>query len=293
MERFLNLIPDITVLDIGDLRLTVFDNNLPEEKGLLPHSHSFFEFQYIKEGSISLKTNSSKHIANAGSYALIPPGIFHFTEYEKEDFNRFCLLFSIDFAEKSESSFSEYRYYSAIMKMPDKITERKNKAISECVESIINLKSESIPKNEHKLKIALSALFILIAEDVEKNYSVDHTKKELFYSITTKKQKLHGIIGEYLSLHFSENSLISSLSETLHMSERNTARIVKDLFGKSLSALILEKRMNCAMGYITETDTPLNKIAEISGYNSYNSFYKAFKQYYGFTPEKPRENRTI
>ena len=72
------------------------------------------------------------------------------------------------------------------------------------------------------------------------------------------------------------------------MSNRNTARIIKELFDSSLSELIVRQRMNCALSFITESDMALSDIAQRVGYNSYSAFYKAFKKYYGATPESYR-----
>ena len=88
-----------------------------------------------------------------------------------------------------------------------------------------------------------------------------------------------------------KNLSIKKLAKILNLSEKQTERTVKQIYGVTFKQKLTEKRINVAKDLLFETENSINKIAELVGYSSYNGFYSAFIKLVGAPPETWRENQ--
>lgn len=283
MKEQIYLNQGITECDIGDLRVSFLDANVPREyEGIVPHFHSVFELQYVKEGSLSVKSNASSMDTSYGDFILLPPNYFHWTE-KTQNTDRYALLFSLSPIKENNGGFSEYEYYTALFDSLSDCYISRSEDISFIIKKISALYMDR--GCEHKIKILLSMLFVTLAEHLNESIPEEKAKRPKRGRGKSSRTAIRGMIDDYISLNYAEDGIIEKISNLLHMSRRNTSRIINELFGASLSELVIRQRMNCALGFITESDMPLSKIAEEVGYNSYSAFYKAFVKYYGSSPD--------
>ncbi|MBQ4528094.1 MAG: helix-turn-helix transcriptional regulator [Clostridia bacterium] len=275
-------------IEIGDMKLSVIDANFPKDENiLLPHFHPMFEFQYVLQSSVKIKTNETAYDVHEGCYALIPPNLFHWTNFDKVSFKRFAFLFSVSPLKKG-GDFSEYEHYRKIFESVTNIAICDNPQIGECLNSIIAIANENNNSDIHVLKIYFSLLFVKMAEDVTKLMKLEGKEAVSDRKNTDKDLKLRSVIGEYVITNYAKENVLASLSEILHMSTRNTSRTVKKLFGVTLGTLVLNQRMNFARTHIKETDIPIRLVAELAGYNDYSAFFKTFKKQFGCSPDSLR-----
>ncbi len=280
---------------IGDMMFTVFEQNWLEGRNkfgqeikLHPHFHSMFEFQYIISNRLTLKTQKNTYCINCDDYIIIPPSIYHWTNYNTEAFERYVFIFSVNPNGITSEGFSEFQYYLHILQTIDKPVIRRNRLVSDCVRSILDFESKKDAvrmEDVHKIRILLSNLFLAITEDVNKG-RMANTKPLPGFS--REKLQLQNEINDYIVRNYASNSFAQDLAQHLFMSQRNVNRTVNELFGVPVSVMLLNQRMNCAWKYLTDTSLTVDKIAGLTGYNSYNTFYRAFRKYYGFSPEKLR-----
>lgn len=277
--------PDTFDINIGDMVLSVIDSNEHiEDSRCEMHFHSVYELQYVRSGSMPIRTAGSSDVVGEGEYIIIPPNCLHSTE--NSDAEKYAFLFSLNFLPKANSETSEYRYYNGILGGMDGVLIHNNNTVTDCVNRIIGVRRSGI--SGHKLKILFGMLLLAVAEDISENEN--DVAKEIVCDVneTLYKQKLRGVVGDYISRFCNESDILASVAGILHMSERNTARIIKDVFGVSLSALVLNQRMVYAKELIMNSVLSLSEIAEKVGYRQYNTFYKAFKKHYGISPENMR-----
>ena len=273
----------VTECDIGDLHVSFLDTNEKREYAQnLPHFHSAFELQYISKGSMKLKSNNSTFTVSDGELVIIPPNFFHRT-IPSSDIERYAILFTLSPIKKAEQEFSEYEHYSAIFENITSCFMARDADITYIMEKVSAL--SLYPGVEHRLKVLFSMLFITLSDKIEQVFPISNSKNKKYGKGKNSKAALRGLIDDYISLNYAEDGLIDKISDILHMSRRNTARVVNELYGASLSEVIIVQRMNCALGLIKESGMPLSEIAERVGYNSYSAFYKAFVKYYGASPD--------
>lgn len=281
MARISDWQPDTFEINMGDMMLSVVDaNEYLEDIRSDVHFHSVFEFQYVQAGTLTIGADGAEYQVKAGEYVIIPPNCFH--SPQKQETKKYAFLFSVNFLPKAKSQGEEYRHYNRIFGGLKKVFVNHNPTVTDCISRLATMKGEGI--SVHKMKILFGMLIIAIGEDMAK----DVTDAEYVVDVneTAYKQKLRGIVGDYISRFCNEDDILSSVAKILHMSERNTARIIKDIFGVSVSVLVLNQRMVYAKELIAKKKMSLSQISEKVGYKHYNTFYKAFKKYYGVSPEK-------
>lgn len=97
------------------------------------------------------------------------------------------------------------------------------------------------------------------------------------------QQKVNDTI-DYISAHLSDRLTLRLLSERAHVSQRQLLRIMQSALDESLHSYIARQRSERAVLYMQMDDRPIAEIAEMVGYESSQSFGKAFKKHFGISP---------
>lgn len=89
---------------------------------------------------------------------------------------------------------------------------------------------------------------------------------------------------EYIDSHLDEPISLESISNQFHFSPYYFHRMFSVVVGKTIAAHIRDRRLLYACTRLAETDESVLNIALDSGYNSAQSFTRAFKGLYGVSP---------
>ncbi len=101
-------------------------------------------------------------------------------------------------------------------------------------------------------------------------------------------QKQHRII-DYLQEHYANSALCAALvAEAFQVSEKYVFQVVKTCTGQSLGEYIEKLRLKKAEELL-RCNVDIHEIPAQIGYNSINTFYKAFKRVYQVSPGKWRD----
>ena len=207
------------------------------------HKHNYSEIHIVAGGKATFSIDDSLHTLAGGNIMIIPGGSFHCMESKDE--GTLHGAFQID----------------------------RN---TSCVE--VYDVGESIASN-----------FLQETENcrLTGNYSRAAAYIALFCSYFCRDEMLHAdtvtdygfLIQEYLSTHYSENLKLSHLADYLHLSERQTERLLSEYTGNTFRDELAEIRMSVAKKLLRSSDKSLAEIAEYVGYKSYTGFWKAMKKY--------------
>ena len=96
------------------------------------------------------------------------------------------------------------------------------------------------------------------------------------------------VIDECINSHLSENVNIEFVSKKLHLSYRQTARIIKANYKEPLHRIINQKRLSKAKKLLETTKKPISEIALSVGFSNESYFFRLFCKHYGTTPKKYR-----
>ena len=213
------------------------------------HKHSYTEIHLIFGGNAEYRVGENIYRAESGSMLVIPRGIFHAcaTKDEKTQY----IAFQIDY------NVNEYQ---------------KNRV------------SESL----------IAAFFDEISglkDDLDHSHIAYYVAIILSYlgsiKLSANKIRDYGfLITEFFSNNYAKNIKLSDLAALLHLSERQTERLVRAHTGKSFKAELSSVRVTMSKHIITTYGLSLSEAAEYVGYRSYPGFWKALKKW---SPEFNKE----
>ncbi len=114
--------------------------------------------------------------------------------------------------------------------------------------------------------------------------------KQLLQSITravgwkfTSNDTLNDIL-EYINVNYAEKIDLQRLSNEFFVSPSHVSRLFKKFMGTTTVEYIHEVRIKQAINMLNEGKYSIKEVAEITGYDSLNNFYKKFKTHTGTTP---------
>jgi len=92
----------------------------------------------------------------------------------------------------------------------------------------------------------------------------------------------------YIEEHATARFHLKDLARHCNVSVSRAVHLYKQFFNKSIIQYALEIRLKVAQERMVYTQTPLEAIAETSGFPSYTYFYRAFKKATGMSPKQYR-----
>jgi len=202
------------------------------------HKHLYAEIHVISNGSAKLYADGERYNIQSGDVFVIPSGKIHkFTE---------CDEFS-DQAFQVDMGITEFD----IIKFPL---------------NILRLFSDEIRKSINTDKfVKVSAYLTLIC-----SYFADEIREE------KKEEMNYGfLIYEFFANNYYNNVSISDLAEVLHLSEKQTERLVVKYSGKTFKQELIDRRMEMAEHIMKTQQLSQSEIASLVGYDSYSGFWKA------------------
>ena len=108
------------------------------------------------------------------------------------------------------------------------------------------------------------------------------------HTASQKKQKVISdyfhIIDQFIAAHFDEDIDLSTIADALHLSTKQTSRIIRKNYHATLSELLNEKRLLVAADLLEKTDKSISEIASCLFSRSENYFFRLFRQKYGLSP---------
>jgi AraC-like DNA-binding protein len=111
--------------------------------------------------------------------------------------------------------------------------------------------------------------------------------------LEAKKHNINKESKERIILYIRENYTSSeiyaeSIAEKFNVSRNYIYNLVREVTGNSLNEYIENLRMDRALELLKTTDINISDISVQCGYNSPNTFYKAFKKHYNMSPSMYR-----
>jgi transcriptional regulator GlxA family with amidase domain len=97
-------------------------------------------------------------------------------------------------------------------------------------------------------------------------------------------------INRFLYDNLDKNVSICELADTFNFSPTHIRRLYKDFMGMSIGEYLKETRMARAKKFLMQTDMKISEIAPKCGYESVYSFSNAFKNIFGISPKKFRND---
>lgn len=111
--------------------------------------------------------------------------------------------------------------------------------------------------------------------------------------LSTKEEysKRINIVVEYINNHLAEEIRLETLADISNFSLYHFHRIMRAALGEPVGAFITRMRVETAARLLRYSDMPIQDIAYHVGYDMPSSLSKAFKLFYGISPNDYRNNK--
>ncbi len=288
-----------------------------------PHSHTWFEFNYVLSGRMQTRFRDRLVTINEGDFFLIPPGLVHSHTYTKGNPHEgICFRWRIRQAEDSvagnlreedcadslrddgDSGGHESDYVGGLGQ------DDSGSGKSELNESGLYTELERLRRWKpggymdrygireillHFFEEALAgrsslSLQLILLRLLEEIAAIARSERHEQEEPEGPKDQLIKKIEVYLEDFRGKQFNVAELAASLHMSYGHLCRVYKQRTGITLIERMNRLRLEKAAALLREPSPPLIKeIAEIAGFPDLYYFSKAFKKRFGVSPASYRK----
>ena len=249
------------------------------------HNHTNFEYHFVLRETVELFTETEKVTLEQEDGLLIFPNTYHHFVCSREDAAVFSFYFTVVPNKRRAAD-----YYGVLSRALQKDTNLlfvgRQAPIVDCVKQIhVNLCEEKPFARE--LMFAYFQLFFYLL------FSILFEKETLPGSAAEKPERYFSrqyMIEDYFNEHYMEDITLKKLAAILCLSEKQTERIIQNIFHMNFREKLTVTRLEIAKSLLSKTDKQVEEVAALVGYRSYNGFYNWFKSNAGCSPQEFRKN---
>ena len=147
-----------------------------------------------------------------------------------------------------------------------------------CYEDISN-KTEKIKYKTDKQLVAAANILEACTSYILSKDLVKPSRIQLFNNIDT-----------YITEHLDEEITVNTLQKEFSISRTRLYEAMKPYINGGIASYIRKKRLSAARELIENTDIAISEISSRTGFSDYNYFLRIFKNHYGISPKKMRNN---
>ena len=261
-------------------------HNERTDSGVLAHWHKSLEISYTMSGKISeFKIDGTVHETNAGDILVINSNEVHSIWDDHNKTKALSLIFPYAFI-KSEIPDYDNKSFRLTNRTGFTILQREklDELRSLLDRYFIVMESDGADKGRLLLKGMLYQILFLL----DTYFSAPKTDKNRGSS----SLPLISAITEHIDENLDKDLAVDKLAAAFHLSYTHLCRLFKKETGSTIHSHIVEQRLNKAVKLLMFTDKNIRYIVDACGFPNQKSFSSAFKNKYGLTPKRYRdENR--
>ncbi len=264
---------------LGDNEGYLYNSWCSECYSLDAHIHECFEFVYITEGSCIYTIEGREFVVSAGDLIFTVPNEIHSFSFPKK-----C-MFKRHFLHVYPNFIADFP--EAIGELLNFNTQHKNLIQAYLVEQhgldkyFCDLRKYSNVSNPETYMMAKSCTFGIISKILHILRTQNSTSE-----ITFSNTHINKIIN-YIHSHSTNAITLNEISENIHLSSVYISRLFKKETGMTLTEYLNMYRIVNAKNLILSGEK-ITILPEKCGFENYSTFYRAFVQYTGTSPEKFR-----
>lgn len=252
-----------------------------------PHTHNYFEINYVAQGRCTFVFEKTTRILSAGELCIVAPSSEHDLVIE-DDSTVFCIMLrkstfdTTFFSLMSGKDLLSYFFRTILQDDSHANYLLFFAANNTWLKMIVrNAMGESAKKDAYSNSCCISWINLLFS-NLLRNYS----KTLQFYNYQMGSD--FSLVLQYIQ-HNYQSLTLSSLASMFHYSEPHLCTLIKQNTGHNFTDLIKRLRMADAVDYLTNTSQKISEIAERIGYNSADHFSRVFRGEYQISPQEYRK----
>ena len=242
------------------------------------HCHPDYELHCIEKGCFTFRFDAGSRVVQAPALLLLPPRIYHGFESMSEGAEKCCFEFNL-FAGGEGRTFGEYAALLA-KKSGAAAYQTDFPALSPFKDLSAVSEEETHYRLSATLGFVLLALFDAMRADPLPQSGISVGSRQ--YS--AEQTLLLSRVVQYIEKNFMRPLTLQEVADSVHLSSRQTERILKDGMQEGFLALLNRYRIRMAVLRMMEGERDLTALAEAVGFANYPSFWKHFARYNGVSP---------
>lgn len=236
------------------------------------HCNAEYELHIILEGQCRLEVENEAYELSSSQAVIIAPGKYHYPQTSPGPFQRFSLFFSLSGGQPLRALRSQVPIC--------RLFDAPENMLALC-RVIFEEYSSNAPYRRELVSASLTALIIQSLRQL--NLLPDRQRQA-----DTSEAARIDLIDQYFVDHFAEAGGEEALAEKLHISRRQLARVLLELYGMGYRQKLLSTRMDRAAWLLRTSDKQISEIAFLTGYASESAFFQVFKKEFHMTPRQYR-----
>ena len=275
--------PNLVRMSMGSLDFVVnYADMLDQTCVEFQHVHDCYEIYFCLSGMQHLMIGGERHILTGDSFAVIRPGVHHYTVYEPNLLKQYVVFVftppTVSAAKsRSKGVQADVDFLSVALQYFDEHTHFICKDRYQC-STLLKRLGEEIAGDRPGKDQMINALY--------QEYLI-----HIFRHLASGKQdepmlsnfNMAVAMTKYMHANYNKNISLQDIADVFYVSPRHINRVFEDYFGQSFKRTLNIYRLNYAKNYLIDTNYPAEKIAELVGFSSPKMMYQLFKEIEGMT----------
>ena len=237
------------------------------------HTHEWYEMFFVEQGSMLCHFEGGTQSIQTGEFIIIKPGTAHFTIKTNPETTLNVFNFSFELLDSqthvpwlSLFSFEQYVHFHA---------DRHCSALGTLFADALG-SGQGLSAGSYLFSLLTRIAYLL---DPTGNLSDSPSGNSWGDSNLGRMYRLNQILQRY----YKTDITLATISQELHISERQLSWIIQKQFGCSYREKITALRMEEARKLLADGESVLKTAYEV-GYASVGAFHNAFVKHFGVSP---------
>ncbi|MFE5321566.1 helix-turn-helix domain-containing protein [Paenibacillus sp. NPDC056579] len=266
----------------GALSYTHFITNRPNDQQHRSYMLDYYEIYYLISGSINYQVEGESYHLNPGDLLILNNKEVHRPFFRSEDsYERILLFFKPELCRPYCSPdydllhLFERKKPGKFNRIPCELTDKSR--LLKYFKDMEVLSSRDLPQNPLLIELTFIQMLVYINEILSANPNTFDLKFEYH-------EKLEQII-QYVNENLNRNISLHEIELTFHVNKYYFSHLFKKITGVSYKQYVINKRLSKA-AELLKLSVPPAEAAQMTGFDDYSNFYKAFKKMTGLSPSR-------
>lgn len=265
--------------------LKEFNVNINASGSMCPlHWHSFYEVEFIVEGTSVQTINGYSYHQTPGFLSILTPNDFH---HFKSDNN--CTLKYKKFV--FYENFVSHKIIAALKSRKKPCIIQIPKSKQKDFNRYFDLLNEYNTSEQNEIsRLVLKSLVETVCAEalmLDKLAHIDTTENANILLTSEKDITLHNIT-KFIEQNFQFQIKLQDVARVAFQSEAYFSHYFKSKFGLSFTEYLKQYRLRHAANLLISSNKSISEICEESGFSSMTFFNRSFKNFYSVTPSQFR-----
>lgn len=249
------------------------------------HSHSFYEFLYCcNTCGVEYLVGTRRYRLQKGDVIFVSPGVSHrpiLPEQMTEPYRREVLWISQEFAQLIQSQYSHIQSENP----PATNLVRTAGTKWEFLADLFHTGVREAEERKFGWEAAVMGNSMLLLSYLSRAF------RELSAApLRAEKPELLDRALDYIEEHLADKLTLADTARHFYVSESTVSHLFQQKLGVSFYRCVTQRRLIAAKELIFQS-MPMDQVSRQVGFRDYSSFYRAFRQEYGISPQQFRKRQ--